>query len=132
LWDEFLLPTVSHCPPSFHSSPTGSHLAYYTVIKYVVMKYVVVVINFQFVPKPSNVNTVRQLTFNGKGLPDCENKGGAPTSEGILILLLPNKVHKGMLSKRRAITRNKHVNNNLKRWKAAAGTPTTIIKITHE
>jgi hypothetical protein len=68
----------------------------------------------------------------GMDSPGCENKGGAPTSEGILILLLPNKVHKGMISKRRAITCNKHVNNNLKRWKAAAGTPTPIIKITHE
>jgi hypothetical protein len=43
------------------------------------------------------------------------------------------EVHKEMVSKRRAIACNKHVNDNLKRWEAAAGTPTTvIIKITQE
>jgi hypothetical protein len=33
------------------------------------MKYIVVVINFQLVLKPSNVNPVRQLSFNGKVFP---------------------------------------------------------------
>lgn len=65
----------------------------------------------------------------GRDSPGCENKSGAPTSEWILILLLPNKVHKGMVSKRRAVTCNKHVNNNLKRRKTAAGIPTPIIVI---
>jgi hypothetical protein len=42
------------------------------------------------------------------------------------------EVHKEMVSKR-AISCNKHVNDNLKRWEAAAGTLTTvIIKITQE
>jgi hypothetical protein len=50
-------------PLSFHPSPTGSHLALHTVMKYIV------VINFQLVLEPSNVNTVRQLSFNGKGFP---------------------------------------------------------------
>ena len=36
-----------------------------------------------------------------------------------------------MVSKRKAIACNKHVNDNVKRWEAASGTPTiVIIKIT--
>ena len=65
----------------------------------------------------------------GRASPGCGNKGCAPTSEWVLILLLPNKVHKGMVSKRRDIACNKHVNDNLKRWEAAAGTPTIIVII---
>ena len=60
----------------------------------------------------------------GRASPGCGNKGCAPTSEWVLLLLLPNKVHKGMVLKRRDIACNKHVNDNLKRWEAAAGTPT--------
>jgi hypothetical protein len=39
------------------------------------------------------------------------------------------KVRKWMVLKRRAVACNKHVNENLKRWKAAAGTPTTTVII---
>ena len=37
-----------------------------------------------------------------------------------------NEVHKGMVTKRRAIACDKHVNDNLTRWEAAAGTPTIV------
>jgi len=40
-----------------------------------------------------------------------------------------NKVHKGMISKRRAIACNKLVNDILKSLETAAGTPTTIVII---
>jgi hypothetical protein len=54
------------------------------------MKYTVVVINFRLVLKLSNVTESGSSVLMGRASPGCEKKGGAPTAEWGLFLLLPN------------------------------------------